>query len=309
MKDFVTYSVVVPVYQGEATVEELFAQIRAFFEDKQDSFEVIFVSDGAKDRSWIKIKNLKKKYPEYIQGIQLSRNFGQHNATICGIVFANGDFIITMDEDLQHAPREIEKLLKKQKLTNLDVVYGTYAKPKHGLFRNLSSLFLRKILNVALPDLFPQYSSFRLIKANIAKATLDMNHPYPFLDAYLSWLTTYVGNTQVEHYKRVEGVSSYDLQKLLRHSIHIIFNFSNLPIRLFSYLSFLLFFLSTGYALFVLMRKIIYDDLITGFATIAIFLGMGFGMVFLGIGLLGEYIQHINLKTTQKPKYLVKEKI
>ena len=303
------YSVVVPVYQGEATIEALFLKIKAFFETRKESFEVVFISDGAVDNSWKKIQELKRAYPQFVKGVQLNRNFGQHNATLCGIAEAQGAFILTMDEDLQHDPQEIAKLIREQKAGNYDVVYGNYTHPKHSWFRNLASRLLRKLLEKALPDLFVGYSSFRLMKQELAKAALDMHHPYPFLDIYLGWLSTSFSATLVEHYPRKTGKSAYTLQKLIQHSLHILFNFSNLPLRVFSYFSFLLFIVSTGYALYIFFRKIIYNDLVTGFATIAIFLGLGFGLVFLGIGLLGEYIQHINLKSTQKPSYMVKEKL
>ena len=309
MKKSIQFSVVVPVYQGEKTIEELFARLRTFFENRNNSFEVIFICDGARDNSWKKIQDLKSSYAELIVGVELSRNFGQHNATLCGIEEAQGDFIITMDEDLQHEPNELEKLIQKQANSELDIVYGKYAKPRHSLFRNFTSKVLRILLQSALPDLCAEYSSFRLIKKEIAKATLSMYHPNPFLDVYLSWVTTRFGSVLVQHYPRKSGKSAYHLGKLIRHSLYILFNFSNLPLRVFSYFSFVLFVLSTGYATYVFFRKIIYDDLISGFATIAIFLGLGFGLVFLGIGLLGEYIQNINLKNTQKPGYVVRKRL
>ncbi|MDX2303125.1 MAG: glycosyltransferase family 2 protein [Microscillaceae bacterium] len=307
MKYTCLYSVVVPVYQGEATLARLFDEIQAFFEGKSQSFEVIFVSDGAIDHSWNLIQQLKEKYTTYIKGVQLTRNFGQHNATLCGIAQAQGRFILTMDEDLQHAPAQIEKLILKQKEKDYDLVYGYFENSKHNFFRRISSKALKYILQWSLPDLHPDYSSFRLIKTEIAQATLQLNHPNPFLDVYLSWVSRHCSSVPVIHYERFQGKSAYTLKKLVRHGLHILFNFSNLPLRAFSYLSFALFLLSTGYALYVFFRKIVYNDFISGFATIAIFLGMGFGLVFLGIGLLGEYIQNINLKTTQKPNFLIKE--
>ena len=187
----------------------------------------------------MKIQKLKSSYPELVVGVDLSRNFGQHNATLCGFEEAQGDYMITMDEDLQHEPNELEKLIQKQAASDFDVVYGKYTSPKHSFFRNIASKALRVLLKKALPDLYVHYSSFRLIKKDIAKATLGMHHPNPFLDIYLGWVSTKFGSVLVQHFPRKTGKSAYHLGKLVQHSLYILFNFSNLPLRVFSYFSFL----------------------------------------------------------------------
>ena len=132
------YSIIIPVYNGEQTLVALNQKLHNFFE-KKSTFEIIFVYDCGKDNSWEVLLGIKKKFPETVKLIRLSRNFGQHNALICGFEYAKGDFIITMDEDLQHAPEDIQILIEKQQEKDYDVVYGKYETRKHSGFRNLGS--------------------------------------------------------------------------------------------------------------------------------------------------------------------------
>lgn len=301
------YSVIIPVYQGEKTIIRLNEEIRSFFEEAGHPFEVVWVYDCGPDQSWEVIKELKEKYPDQTIAIRLSRNFGQHNALICGFEHARGDYFITIDEDLQHRPNDIQHLIQEQSRMDFDVVYGKFGSLQHSFFRNITSLLLRKLLKVGIPDLHQDYSAFRLIKRSVALRTLGMSNSYTFLDGYLSWITTHVGSTPVSHSKRVGGRSSYNFKKLIEHFVNIFVTFSNLPIRLLTYSSILLFFLSAIYSGYIVTRKLIYDDFISGFATMAIFLGMGFGLVLLGLGIIGEYIHRINLKTTQRPNFIAAE--
>lgn len=301
------YSIIIPVYQGEQTVSPLFKQIKAFFEEKKLPFEIVFIYDCGSDQSWSIIQELFNIHPEIIQAIHLSRNFGQHNAIICGFKHAKGDIFITMDEDLQHNPADIEKLVEAQKIHDFDLVYGKYEILKHNAFRNITSQIARKMLLKGIPGLHPHYSSFRLIKREIAKQTLNMSNAYTFLDGYISWITTHVSSTTVGHAGRAGGKSSYNTRKLIEHTINILITFSNLPIRFFSYTAFGIFIISSIYSLYILGRKLIFNDLISGFATIAIFLGMGFGLVLLGLGIIGEYIYRINQKTTSRPNFHERE--
>ncbi|RMG30215.1 MAG: glycosyltransferase [Bacteroidetes bacterium] len=268
---------------------------------------MICVWDCGPDNSWEVICELQRQHPGQVLGIHLSRNFGQHNALICGFQYARGEFVITMDEDLQHRPADIAKLIAVQQQADYDLVYGSYRAQAHGWLRSTTSSLLRRMLRWGIPELPPHYSPFRLIKTEIARQTTQMNNAYTFLDGYLSWLTSHVGNAPVSHLPRAGGKSAYTFRKLIEHSVNIFITFSRLPIRLFSWAAFGVFLLSTLYSLYVLLRKLVYNDFISGFATIAIFLGMGFGLVLLGLGILGEYLYRINLKTTRRPSFFVRE--
>lgn len=297
-------SVVIPVFRAKQTLEELFNLTDEILGDHLVSFILVF--DQGDQASWEYITYLSERYPKII-GVKLSRNFGQHNATICGFQYAAGDFILTMDEDMQHHPSAIPGMIAEQSRSGADLVYGTYIERKHETFRNVTSRILNSLLKYGIPELHRDYSSFRLIKTEIAKMTLSMRNSYTFLDGYLSWITTNVTSTKVVHQESQAGGSSYNIRKLLRHFINIFVTFSSLPIRMLTYVSFALFFLSTCYALYIIGNTLLYDSYAAGFPTIISALGFGFGFILLGMGILGEYIQRINLKTTNRPNFYVSQ--
>jgi len=296
------YSIIIPVYNGEQTLVALNQKLHNFFE-KKSTFEIIFVYDCGKDNSWEVLLGIKKKFPETVKLIRLSRNFGQHNALICGFEYAKGDFIITMDEDLQHAPEDIQILIEKQQEKDFDVVYGKYETRKHTVFRNLTSSILKKIIEIGIPDIHPDYTAFRLIKSQVAKTCVNMRNSYTFLDGYLSWVTTHCGSCIVSHNERQGGVSAYTFSKLVNHTINIFVTFSNLPIRFLTKMSFVVLFLMSLYSAYVVFRKLIFDDFAMGYPSLVIIIGFGIGLIMLALGIIGEYIYRINLKTTQRPNY------
>lgn len=299
------YSVVVPVYQGQDTLATLTAQLHAFFTGAGRSFEIVFVYDCGPDDSWAVIRALQAQYgPALVRAVHLTRNFGQHNALLCGFGEARGRFIITLDEDLQHRPADIGLLIARQQQGNYDVVYGMPQQMQHSPFRNFASRAMRQLLRAGIPDLHPHFSAFRLLKTDIARACLDMRNSHTFLDGYLTWLTTHVASVPVAHQPRAAGQSGYTLGRLLAFSLNIFVTFSNLPIRLLTALSVLVFLVTSGYSGYVLVRKLLYNDYLLGFPSLIISIGFGVGLIMLGLGVLGEYIYRINLKTTRRPNFV-----
>lgn len=303
----VDYSIIIPVYNGEKTILKLTHAIIDFFAKTKYSYNICLVYDCGRDNSWEEILKIKRRFPEIIKAIKLTKNFGQHNAIIAGIKHSNSRFIITMDEDLQHNPNEISKLIEEQSKGDYDLVYGKYIEQKHSFFRNLTSRVLKTLLKYGIPDLHSDYSAFRLIKTTIAKETLKMNNSYTFFDGYLSWLTTNVSSTNVHHNQRYDGKSSYTLKKLIDHSINIFVTFSNLPIRLVTIISIIVLLSSFGYSVYLIIRKILFNDLVAGYTSIMVILGFGIGLILFGIGVVGEYIYRISLKTTKRPNFVEKE--
>lgn len=250
---------VVPVYRGELTLKKLVSEIIGFFNSEKLSFEILFVNDSAPDKSWEIINSLKMKYGEVIKGIRLSRNFGQHNALLCGMINATGEYIITMDEDLQHSPYDIIKLINKQEESDYDLVYGRFRIQNHNIFRNLTSELLKRLLRIGLPGLHPDYSAFRLIKAEIAEKAVSKAISYAFIDVYFSMLKSKTASTVVNHSKRYAGRSSYNLQKLVKHTISILVNYSVTFIRVLSwsflFLAFIFFCCSAYFVLRIVFHN------------------------------------------------------
>jgi polyisoprenyl-phosphate glycosyltransferase len=299
----IEFSVVIPVYGGSLTLSDLVGQIDSFFKSKNLSFEIILVHDCGFDNSWEVINKLYSEYAN-IKAIKLTRNFGQHNAIICGFKHAEGSFIITMDEDLQHSPSDIEKLIDKQRSGGFDIVYGKYETKKYSFFRKTTSDLLQQLIKLGIPELHKDYSSFRIIKSSIAKYTLDFNNSYTFIDGYLAWITKNVTSVTVDHFERSAGKSAYSIKRLTEHAVNIFVTFSILPIRFITMLSFVTVFFLVAFSSYLVLRKIIFDDLVSGYTSISLILGIGFSAVLFGIGVIGEYLFRINLKTTNKPNFI-----
>jgi undecaprenyl-phosphate 4-deoxy-4-formamido-L-arabinose transferase len=297
------YSIVVPVYRGENCVEPLLERIKNFFATVDYTYEVVFVYDCGPDNSWPVLLKLKEENKEFVKLIKLSRNFGQHNALVCGFQYAQGDFIVTLDEDLQQDPFDLPKLIAKQKEGDYDLVYGKFEELHHSFFRRFTSNLFKKIISKGIPSLNTDYTAYRLIKSKIAKSVIEMRNSYTFIDGYFSWITTNVGSCEVSHHDRYAGVSSYTFSKLIEHSINIFVTFSNYPIRLLTKFSIVLFILNIFYGIYLVVRKLVWNDLAMGYPSLLLIITFGISLIMLAIGIVGEYIYRINMKTTKRPNY------
>jgi glycosyltransferase involved in cell wall biosynthesis len=297
------FSIVIPVFRGSNSVHKIYEETEKVLKDF--SWELILVFDYGIQESWFKIIELQK-LKSNVTVIQLTRNFGQHNATICGFEFASGKYVVTLDEDMQHNPIEILKLYEECNNKDLDVVYGVYDERRHNYFRNITSSLMKKMLKIGIPDLYNGFTSFRLIKFETARELVGMRNSYTFLDGYLTWVTFNVGGIKISHHESESGISSYTTKKLIEHSINIFITFSNLPFRILRFLSIFFLIFSSMYSVYIILNSIMNDNYLAGFPTIISFLGFGFSLTLFGLSVLGEYIQRINLKTTNRPNYLIK---
>ena len=297
------YSVIIPIFRANCSLFELYDKVCLSLGEYQ--FEIILVYDCGSSVSLEICKELESY--ENVRLIKLTRNYGQHNAIIAGIKVAKGKWIITMDEDLQHDPADIPKLIEEQRQSHAKVVYGDYPERKHNFFRNSTSSLMKVLLKIGIPELYPHYSAFRLIDMRIAKHLVEMNNSYTFLDGYLSWITNDFSHLVVSHNESQSGESSYTFQKLLKHSVNIFVTFSSLPIRILTVLSSLLFCLSVLYAIWIIISSYTIANYQTGFPTLVVLLGLGFGFVIFGMAVIGEYIYRINLKATKRPNFIIEE--
>lgn len=298
-------SVVIPAYRATSSLRLL---TELLLDATPVGIEqVILVFDAGKQQTWQEAQALAMRYPQVI-AVRLGRNFGQHNATICGIQYCTSDLVVTMDEDLQHHPEDIPKLIECMKDNAYDVVYGTYKVRKHQWWRNTTSMLLKRLLRTGMPGLHPDYTSFRLIRRQVAIELLGMRNTYTFLDGYLTWLTSSVGSCEVDHGEGAEA-SSYSFIHLLRHTVNILFNFTNLPVRVLTALTIATLTVSMGYTGFTVVSAIFDKDFLIGFPSIVALLGLGFGMMLLGLTVIVQYISRINEKVTERPTFIVREVI
>ena len=208
-------SVVIPVFNSSEIIPELVERLKATFDNLSNyGFELIMVNDGSEDKSWEELKIQKDKFPELLKVINFTKNYGQHNAILCGFSFCSGDFVITMDDDLQHPPEEIIKLIEAQKIKEADIVYGVYKVKHHSFIRNFGGLIMRKTSDYRKQN-DEGGSSFRLIRKSLVD-TLVQKHAqhFLFLDAALNWYNTNIQVVEVNHESRKQGKTGYSLSKL-----------------------------------------------------------------------------------------------
>ena len=298
-------TVIVPVFSGEKTIQELFEKIKYALINSY-SFEVIFVHDGGTDSSWEKIYYLREIYGPLIRGIKLTQNFGQHNAILCGIEYTEANLIVTMDEDLQHNPEEIIKLIKCQKENGSDLVYGSYIKRKHSFFRNSLSFLLKSILIMIIPGLYKEYTSYRLIKKETAKKIISASNSYVFLDGLLARLNIKINSVKVTHFKSKIGKSSYSIWKLVNHTIKILFSFSKYSVKFFQrFLTGFFLILMSCSAYLILSKDSITRNYLSMYHVYMLILSLSLSICILVVLILLGKSKSKNDLLIGKPKYTV----
>jgi len=272
------------------------------------NFEVILVVDGSPDGSWQQVLSLQEKYA-WVRGIHLMRNYGQHNALLRGIRAANFDTIITMDDDLQHPPEEIHKLLAELE-KDYDVVYGFPAKDTHDAWRNFSSRFTKRMLNIALGVAGIEKSgAFRAFRTKLREGFVDYNSSFVSVDVLLTWGTTRFGYIPVDHAPRAEGHSNYTFRKLITHTFNLMTGFSTLPLQLASWLGFGLTLFGFSIFLYVIIRYFFQGSPVPGFPFLASIISIFSGAQLFAIGIFGEYLSRMYFRLMGKPQSLVREEI
>ncbi len=300
-------SIVVPVYGGAAALPELRERLAATMAAAGYRHELILVDDRGQREAWPVIRGLAERHGDVV-GVRLGRNFGQHAATICGIEHARGDWIVTMDDDLEHPPEAVPALLAAGG-EDVPLVYGTFARRTHAGYRNLSSELMRRTLKRAFPNLNESYSSFRAIHAPLAKQLPSFGLDKPYIDGMLSWMTSSVRGVEVAHGERRHGRSTYTLRKLLSLATNIFVTFSLLPLRVASYGGALLAFASFVYLLYVLYGRLVGSITNPGYTSLMSVVLLACGIQLLILGVLGEYIGRLMGAAYRKPVYLVEQRV
>ena len=300
-------SVVIPVYQAELSLRELYRQVVPAMEALTPTFEVIFVEDCGVDDSWSIVESLAARDPR-VTGIRLNRNYGQHNALLCGIRAARYEVIVSMDDDLQHPPMEIGKLLAA--LTpDIDVVYGAPTQQQHGLLRNLASRITKLALSRAMgAETARNVSAFRAFRTRLRDGFDDYRSPSVSIDVLLTWVTTKFATVRVAHQKRLAGTSGYSVGKLLSHAINLMTGFSTLPLQVASILGFAFVLLGVLVMGYVLVNYLIHGAAVPGFAFLASIITIFSGAQLFTLGVFGEYLARMHFRSMDRPAYVVRER-
>ena len=298
-------SVVIPVYNGAETVPQLCERLLKVLPELFEEYEIILVDDCSPDNSWDVVKTLQKEHPQIIRAIHLSKNYGQHNATLCGIRAARFEICITMDDDLQHPPEELPVLLNEMN-KGFDVVYAVPKKMPHSWWRNLGSkltkIFLSHIMGIPIREI----GAFRIFKTNLRDAFANYYSPEVYIDPLLSWGTRDFSHVYVEEDKREVGKSNYSFIALVKASLLILTGYSTAPLRFASILGFIFMLFGFGVLIYVLIITFSLGST-PGFPFLASIISIFSGVQLFTLGIIGEYLARVYDRSSDRPPYVVRE--
>jgi glycosyltransferase involved in cell wall biosynthesis len=298
-------SVVIPVFNSELILPTLIDRLIPSLKIISNKFEILLINDGSHDHCWQVISELAKKNRGII-GVNLMRNYGQHNALLCGIRLAKYEIIVTMDDDLQHPPEEIHKLIEKL-CEGFDVVYGIPERQVHDRWRNFFSWFTKSVLSKTLSvKSIKSISAFRAFKRDLRKSFEHFDSPNILVDALLTWGTNNFGSVEVKEEKRSIGHSNYTLGKLIRIAMLVFTGFSTLPLRVASAIGFMFTFFGAGVLIYVI-AKTFQEGSIPGFPFLASIISIFSGVQLFTLGIFGEYLARIFNRSMNQPTYVINE--
>jgi undecaprenyl-phosphate 4-deoxy-4-formamido-L-arabinose transferase len=300
-----TISVIIPVYNSAAILPKLIAQLVPILDHIASAHEILLVNDGSNDTSWDSVA-LIASTNEHVRGINLMRNFGQHNAILCGLREARYEITMTMDDDLEHPPGELHKLLEKLD-KEFDVVYGAPQTQQHGLWRDLASQITKMTLRGAMGvESARNVSALRAFRTNLREGFASYGGSFVSIDVLLSWSTTRFASIKVNHNPRLEGASNYTFRKLCTHAMNMTTGFSSLPLQLASWIGFAFTAFGIIILFFVVGRFILEGSTVPGFAFLASLIAIFSGAQLFALGIIGEYLARMHFRLMDRPAYTIR---
>ena len=300
-------SVVIPCYRTGDRVGRLVAQIdAALTTSKYSSYEIVMVVDGSPDDTWYEVQQASEANSQ-VHGINLMRNFGQHAALLAGVRRAKGEVVVTLDDDFQHEPKDIPVLVDAL-TSEFDLIYGVSTIEEHSFFRNFTSRSYKWIAEKMLGlQNASNITAFRAFRKDLASGFEDTQDPFAPLDVLLSWTTTRVGTAQIEMKEREEGESGYSLRHLIRHAVNAITGYSTAPLRLVTFLGLTTFGVSLVLLIAIVVKYIRGDISVAGYPSLAIMVSLFAGAQLLSLGVIGEYLGRLHIRSMGKPRYVVRD--
>lgn len=300
-------SIVVPLYNAAATLPILIQELELL--SLPGGLEIILVNDGSRDETEAIVRKLIGETATSITLLSLSRNFGEHNAVLAGVRASRGDYVITMDDDLQNPPAEVPKLLAAAESQEFDVVYSSYEQKAHVWWRNVGSTLTNFIADFVVEKPRGLYlSSFRCMTRLVANEISKSRTPYPYIDGLIFQITQNVGTVRVRHADRGHGKSGYTIHKLMRLWISMLVNVSILPLRLMTFAGMI-----TSALGFLAIIEVVFEHLLrktpTGWSSLMAAMLLLSGTQLLLLGILGEYVGRIYLGISEKPQSIVRSEV
>lgn len=303
----IDYSVVIPVFNGSKSILELYERLVSYFHSTQYSFEIIFVDDRSKDDSWNIISRIKQSNPSIVKGIRLSRNYGQHLATCSGIKISSGSFIITIDDDLEVDPFQIQLLIDRQIKSKSLLVYGVFNNTKRNIFRKLLKNIYAIIARLIEGSRIKKGSSFRLIQSDLAKTIEQSATKFIFLDEVFLWYTDSISYENVNHFASKRGCSNYSNWNLIKITKDLMLYSSFFPLKIVKYVGLIFSSVNFIIATFYLYRKFNNGIDIPGYASIVISVLFSTGIIIFVLGVIGDYLSKMYSVLNRPPLYYVDE--
>lgn len=311
-QDFSSLSVLIPVYNSEDTIGKLVRIIIEKFTSLFERIEVILVNDGSIDNSHKCCRELFDQYPQIVKYINLARNFGEHNAVMCGLRYVTCECVAIIDDDFQNPPEEILKLTTKLQ-EGYDVVYSYYEKKHHHWFRNIGSFFNDLVATRLLKKPKGLYlSSFKVMNLFMARTVIQYEGPFPYLDGLILRSTNHIGTQLCKHNERETGRSNYTLSKLIKLWLSMFTSFSVVPLRFSTIIGFIMstigFILAIFFSLSWVFGGIFTQNRIPpGWASIIVSITIFSGIQLLVLGMIGEYLGRLFLTENRQPQFVVRE--
>lgn len=300
-------SIVVPTYGHSLRLVELTQRVADMCRASAYTYEIVFVDDGGPGERWSTLKSLCEGDPSHITALQLGRNYGQHNALLCGFARTRGEVVITLDDDLQQPPEEIPKLVRAIE-GGAEVVFGIPKDKKHPGLRNLGSAFVqvtfqRTFSTAARP------TAFRGIARRVVDEVVNFDKSHIYLDGLFAWVTNSIVEVEVEHLPRERGESGYSVRKLLALTLNFVTNSSLKPLQYSSVMGLVLSLIALSLAAYLVVRYFVVGIPVAGYASLFVLISLLGGIQLLSLGIIGEYIGRILMNSNGKPAFSVRQEI
>lgn len=304
-KGIIDCSVLIPVYNSENTINELYQRLEKVFKKINKNFEVIFVNDYSTDESFTVLKKLYST-KENIIVIDLYSNYGQQNALMCGFRYCNGRYIITMDDDLQQFPEDIPKLIDSIK-QGYDLIIASYTNKKTKLYRRFGSLLYKKLVhNIFSLSKDINFSSFRIIKSHVVDQIKDYTTTYPYVTGLLLQITKNIDNVLLDYKERKFGKSNYNFRKLIELSFNLLVNYSTIPLRFFSYIGLTVSILSVSLGLGYMIKQLLSNQAPPGWTSLIVLMSFYNALILILFFVLGIYISRLLKESASQKQYSVR---
>ena len=301
-------SVIIPVYNSQDILPDLLVRLEPVLRAHASAFELILIDDNSRDRSWAVIEELGRQR-DWVRGIRLMRNYGQHAAILCGLRAARYEVTATLDDDLQHPPEELPKLLARLD-QGADVVYGTPQAEQHGFLRDLASRVTKFALQSAMgAETARNVSAFRVFRTQLRDAMSSYRSQHVSIDVLLTWGTTNFAALPVRHDPRKVGASNYTFRRLVTHAMNMLTGFSAFPLQLASLSGFAFTLFGIGVLAWVLGRYMISGTSVPGFPFLASVIAIFSGAQLFALGIMGEYLARMHFRMMERPPYAVRSTV